>query len=372
MKKLSMVLWLVVFLFSSTAMAAERVIHLFLIGPGLVGGELIHQIHENFSSETSLEVRVIGLANSRFMRFDPNGLSLNDWKQQLILKGEAMSLELFMQRMIDLELPHSVFVDCTSSQEVADSYPAVLQAGISIVTPNKKGNSGSYLSYCTLQNLAYQNRVKFLYDSTVGAGLPFIQTLKSIHRSGDSLVKLEAILSGTLSYLFNTFNGTIPFSEVVREAQQKGFTEPDPRDDLNGLDMARKMLILAREAGLPLEMDDVVVQRFIPDDGFEAPTVAAFYQKLAECDVSLSCRAAEAAQRGEVLRFIGMLENGKAIISLRSVGKDHPFYQLSDTDNIGSIYSRVYANHPIVIKGPGAGAKVTAANVLSNIILAGS
>lgn len=202
--------------------------------------------------------------------------------------------------------------------------------------------------------------------------MPFIQTIKSISRSGDSITKLEAILSGTLSYLFNTFDGTIPFSQVVREAQQKGYTEPDPREDLNGLDMARKFLILARESGLPLEMRDIVIQRFLPDDCFEAISVSEFYQKLSSYDKHLSALAKNARQNGQVLRFIGTLENGRAVLSLKSVGVDHPFYHLSDTDNIASIHSGIYCKNPIVIKGPGAGASITAANVLSNIIQAGT
>lgn len=371
MKKFSTLIVFLVFSFFSVALATEKVIHVFLVGPGLVGGELLNQINDNFSSETSTEVRVIGLANSRFMHFDPKGITLKDWKGELSQSTEAMSIEGFVNRMIDLKLPHSVFVDCTSNQMIADTYQNILQSKISIVTPNKKANSGTFSNYCELKNLASQNHVKFLYDSNVGAGLPLIQTIKSIHRSGDSIVKLDAILSGTLSYLFNAFDGTVPFSQVVREAQEKGYTEPDPRDDLNGLDMARKFLILAREAGLSLEMNDVVVQRFLSNDCFEAESVVEFYQKLSSCDEQLSSLAKDARQKGQVLRFIGVLENGNAVLSLKAVSEDHSFYHLSDTDNIASINSRVYCKNPIVIKGPGAGASITAANVLSNIIQAG-
>lgn len=371
MKKFATLIVVLIFSFFSVASATEKVIHVFLVGPGLVGGELINQINDNFSSEAFTEVRVIGLANSRFMHFDPKGISLNNWKWELSQSTEEMSIQVFINRMIDLKLPHSVFVDCTSNQSVADTYQNILQSNISIVTPNKKANSGAFSNYCELKSLAKQNHVKFLYDSNVGAGLPIIQTIKSIKRSADSIVKLEAILSGTLSYLFNTFDGTVPFSQVVREAQQKGYTEPDPRDDLNGLDMARKFLILAREAGLSLEMNDVVVQRFLSDDCFEAESVLEFYQKLSSCDEQLTSLAKNASQNGQVLRFIGTLENGRALLSLKAVSIDHPFYHLSDTDNIASIHSSIYCKNPIVIKGPGAGASITAANVLSNIIQAG-
>lgn len=371
MKKFSMLLALFIFSITSLASASEKTIHVFLVGTGLVGGELLNQIDEGFSSDKPTEIRVIGLANSRFMHFDLKGIVLKNWREQLMQSNEPMSLEQFIKRMIELKLPRSVFIDCTSSQLVAESYQNVLQSHISIVTPNKKANSCSYANFCALQKLGNQDRVKFLYDSNVGAGLPIIQTIKSISRSGDTIVKLEAILSGTLSYLFNTFNGSIPFSQVVREAQQKGYTEPDPREDLNGLDMARKFLILAREAGLSLEMNDIVVQRFLPDDCFSADSVSEFYQKLSDCDEQLSALARQAIQNGQVLRFIGTLENGQALLSLKAVGNDHPFYSLSDTDNIASINSRIYSKNPVVIRGPGAGAQVTAASVLSNIIQAG-
>lgn len=192
-----------------------------------------------------------------------------------------------------------------------------------------------------------------------------------MRRGGDSIIKIEAILSGTLSYLFNVFDGTTPFSEVVRQAQKMGYTEPDPRDDLNGMDMGRKFLILARESGLTLEMKDVAIKRFLLESCFDATTVAEFYQKLTEYDQELSAMAIQARQEGKVLRFMGTLENGRATLSLQAIGPEHPFYQLSDTNNIVSITSRYYYKNPVVIKGPGAGASITAASVLSNVIQAG-
>lgn len=369
-KKLSIILAFFIFSCFSAAFAAEKVIHVFLVGTGRVGGELLNQINDSFSSDMPTEVRVVGLANSRWMCFDPKGIVLKNWMEQLAQSNEASSIEIFIDRMVEFNLPHSVFVDCTSNQLIADSYQNILQSNISIVTPNKKANSGSFSNYYILKKLGLKKHVKFLYDSNVGAGLPIIQTIKSINRSGDSIVKLEAILSGTLSYLFNTFNGTVPFSKVVLEAQGKGYTEPDPREDLNGLDMARKFLILARESGIPLEMDDVVVQSFLPNDCFAAVSVEEFYQKLSDCDEQLSSLARQASQNGQVLRFIGTLENGQALLSLKAVDSGHPFYYLSDTDNIASINSRFYTKNPIVIKGPGAGPKITAASVLSNIIQA--
>ncbi len=363
---------LIILIFSfSNAFAAEKIINVFLIGTGLVGKELLTQIQRGFAAKQRVEVRVVGLANSQVMQFDAKGIDLENWQKQLLQSHEPMSIDAFIRRMIELHLPHSVFVDCTSSQSVADGYQTILQSNISIATPNKKANSGSYKTYCTLQALAKENHVKFLYDCNVGARLPFIHTIQSIRQSGDSIVKLEAILSGTLSFLFNTFDGSTPFSQVLRNAQKNGYTEPDPRDDLNGMDMARKFLILAREAGLALEMKDVVVERFLPDECFEADSVAKFYDLLLQFDEKLSAFAKESSQNGKVLRFIGTLENGKVFLSLQAIGPDHPFYQLSDTNNIASITSHYYSKNPIVIKGPGAGATLTAANVLSNIIQAG-
>lgn len=369
--------WIVLFglfvsSFFASGFSSEQVIHVFLVGPGLVGGELLNQIREGFSAGRPIEVRVVGLANSRFMLIDPQGIDLENWRERLVQTDDPMVMQTFLQKMKECALPHSVFVDCTASQAVANSYAGILQSKISIVTPNKKANSSLFSSYCVLQQLAKENDAVFLYDSNVGAGLPFIQTIKGMQRAGDSIVKLEAILSGTLSYLFNTFDGTVPFSEILRQAQQKGYTEPDPRDDLNGLDMARKFLILARESGCALEMEDVSVEQFLSADCFEARSVSDFYERLRACDKQFSDLAKQAKENGKVLRFIGTLENGRAALSLQAVNKDHPFYSLSDTDNIASIRSRRYSKNPVVIRGPGAGAQVTAASVLSNIVQAGT
>jgi aspartokinase/homoserine dehydrogenase 1 len=355
----------------SIAISAEQMINMYLIGAGGVGSELLNQIHQKFTANDPIEIKVIGIANSKVMVFNLDGIPLNNWKEQLTQSSEPMILQNFIDKITGLNLPHSVFVDCTSNQQVANRYPDVLKAHISIVTPNKKANSGSLTDYYALRSLAKENHVHFLYDANVGAGLPMIYTLQSLKRCGDSVTHLEAILSGTLSYLFNTFDGSVSFSEILKEAQHKGYTEPDPRDDLNGLDMARKFLILAREAGMELEMSDIIIQRFLPDTCFEATSIAEFYECLAQYDAHLSNLATNARQNNQVLRFIGSLENGKAVLSLKAVGQDHPFYQLSDTDNIASIRSTIYCDNPVVIKGPGAGTAITAAHVLSNIIQAG-
>lgn len=370
MKRICTLLAVLTLSFSSLT-ATEKVINMFLIGPGLVGSELLRQIGESFTEDDRIEIRLVGLANTKMMAFDTEGLCPYQWKDELAESKEEMSIESFVQKMILLKLPNSVFVDCTSHPCVAEAYRGILSGGIAIVTPNKKANSASYSTYRELRRLSEKNHVKFLYDANVGAGLPFIQTIRTLNRSGDSIVKIEAVLSGTLSYLFNTFDGSVPFSKVLFDAQQKGYTEPDPRDDLNGMDMARKFLILAREAGLQLEMKDIVIQRFLPDECFDAGSVSEFYQELGKWDDEISALAKSAKLNGQVLRFIGTLEDGKAYLSLRAVGQDHPFYALSGADNIGAITSKNYSNSPIVIRGPGAGATVTAASVLGNIVQAG-
>jgi aspartokinase/homoserine dehydrogenase 1 len=334
-------------------------IHVFLVGPGGVGKELLHQIQE-----TKPEIRVVGLGNSRFMHFDPNGIDLDSW--ETLIADEPMSLDGFIERMVSLHLDNSVFVDCTSSEAVAATYATILQSHISVVTPNKKANSGPFSTYLELQNLSED--VKFLYDANVGAGLPIIHTIQTLRRAGDQVIKIEAILSGTLSYLFNTYDGSLPFSTIVRHAQRKGYTEPDPSEDLNGMDMARKFLILAREAGYALERSDIDILPFLPESCFDAPTVEEFYQRLADYDEQLSYLVKDAADKGAKYRFIGTLEDGRATLSLKAIGPDHPFYHISGTDNIAAITSRNYPKSPVVIKGPGAGATVTAAAVLANIV----
>jgi|688.fasta_scaffold17074_2 aspartokinase/homoserine dehydrogenase 1 len=338
----------------------------------MVGKELLNQIHDKFSSTKPIEVRVIGLANSQQMCFDAKGIDLKNWKTQLIHSSEKMSIQSFIEKMSALDLPHSIFVDCTASALIANSYPDILKSRISIVTPNKKANSASYSNYCKLKDLAKQSQAKFLYDTNVGAGLPLIHTVKSLRGGGDTIVKIEAILSGTLSYIFNTFDGTIPFSEFLRDAQQRGYTEPDPRDDLNGLDMARKFLILARESGFTFEMEDIAIEPFLPEECFTAASISDFYAQLSSYDSYLSNLVIQTNQRRQALRFIGTLENGKVLPSLKTIDPEHPFFNLAGTDNIASITSHIYSSNPIVIKGPGAGPSITAANVLSNIIQAGS
>jgi aspartokinase/homoserine dehydrogenase 1 len=277
-------------------------------------------------------------------------------------------MSLFVRRMKELNLPNSVFVDCTSSDSVIRYYQEILQSAISIVTPNKLANSGSYDNYLQLKQTALQAGVQFLYETNVGAGLPVIRVLQDLKDSGDKVNSVEGVLSGTLSFIFNSFSGDRKFSEVVKEAQQKGFTEPDPRDDLNGKDVARKILILAREIGLPLEPEEVSVENILPESCLQADSVEAFYRQLEEADAELEDRKRKAVSEGRRLRFIARLSEGKASVNLQAVDDGHPFYALSGSDNVISFTTARYRERPLVVKGPGAGAEVTAAGVFADII----
>ncbi|WMJ71606.1 bifunctional aspartate kinase/homoserine dehydrogenase I [Cytophagaceae bacterium ABcell3] len=346
-------------------------LNLYVAGVGLIGGTLLNQIQkqaQELVEQKSLNINIVAVSNSRKMLFNDAGIDLQNWNDQLEKDGVKADMASFVKQMQELNLPNSVFVDCTSSGEVVKHYYSVLSTSISVVTPNKLGNSGLYSDYAKLQNAEKRHGVKFLYETNVGAGLPVINTLRDLKFSGDTIVRIEGILSGTLSYIFNTFKGDVQFSDVVRQAKEKGFTEPDPRDDLNGMDVARKILILSREAGYPLEFEDVEVENILPESCRNAETVDAFLDELEKNNKVFSDKRDQAEKEGKVLRFIAKLENGKATVALESVDSSHPFYSLSGSDNMISFTTERYMERPLVIKGPGAGAEVTAAGVFAEII----
>ena len=346
-------------------------VHLFLIGTGQVGGTLIEQIaenHESLAKHHSLDLRVIGLGNSTSMTFDPNGIDLQQWKDALSARAEKMDIDLFIAHAVSLNLPNCIFIDCTASENVASRSAQILKSSISLVTPNKKANSGTYSQYLSLKATAKQANVKFFYETNVGAGLPVIGTLNDLLISGDEVIKIEAVLSGTLSYIFNNYLAPASFSEVVRKAKDLGYTEPDPRDDLGGIDVARKLLILAREIGESLELSDISVESLIPEGGMNCKDTEEFLQFLSKHDEVFEKRRDAANSAGQVLRYIGIVQNGKAQVSLRAVGPEHPFYSLSGTDNVISFSTQRYKERPLVIKGPGAGTAVTAAGVLADVV----
>ena len=348
-----------------------RTINVYMIGPGLIGSTLLQQIEEQHSyliDKQALNIKVVAIANSRTMLVDENGIDLTNWKTKLAEATEAMSFDAFVAKMKTLNLSNSVFVDNTSNKEIANYYQEILDASIGIVTPNKVANSGDFADYLVLKNTAFKRGVSFLYETNVGAGLPVISTLRDLIHSGDEILKIEGVLSGSLSYIFNTYDGSTTFKDVVLQAKENGFTEPDPRDDLNGMDVARKILILARETGLTLEPSDVNVNNILPQACIDAPTVDAFFEELAKADSVFNEMATDAKSKGNKLCFIASLAEGKVNVDLQSIASNHPLYGLAGSDNMISFTTKRYEKNPLVIKGPGAGAEVTAAGVFADII----
>lgn len=350
-------------------------VNAFIVGgTGLVGHTLIAQIHKQraiLQKEHAIDLRIIAVANREKMYFDANGIETNSAKALLEHATEQMDIATFIHKAKALNLLNSVFVDCTSSTAIAQSYPAILEANISIVTPNKKANSGPYTDYLALKAVTKRKGVHFLYETNVGAGLPIISTLSDLRRSGDKILHIEAILSGTLSYLFNEFSAEKSFSCLLRQAQAKGFTEPDPREDLNGQDVLRKLLILARECGYPLEMEDIYIEPLLPKSCFEAGSVEEFYSQLERYDEVLEQKRRTAELSGAHLRYIASWSPTTAQITLQAVPPHHPFFHLSGSDNIIALRTERYNQTPLVIKGQGAGAEVTAGEVFADIIRVG-
>ncbi len=353
----------------------KRVVNLFLVGTGLIGKELLKMIQAQYSQlsgQNLLEVNVVGIANSKKMYFDENGLELLTAVERMNVKGDDMVLHAYVERMQQMNLSNSIFVDCTSSEEVTKQYERILESNISIVTPNKKANSGPLEKYHNLKNISFKRGVRFLYETNVGAGLPVLNTLNDLLLSGDKVIRIEAVLSGTLNFIFSSYTKGKVFSKIVREAKEMGYTEPDPRDDLNGMDVARKVLILAREAGIDFELSDIEVKGLVPPDCLDAASVEEFFLKLESHDPAFEAQRKQSEAMNEKLRYMAVLENGKARVSLASVNSDHPFYSLKGSDNIILLTTERYHDRPMVIRGPGAGATVTAAGVFADIIRIGN
>lgn len=348
-----------------------KTLNVFLVGIGLIGGTLIEQVAQQSQKlvvEHALKINIVGMTNSKKMIFNEEGLELESWKEHLVANGEKSSVKGFVDKMVELNLQNSVFVDCTSSQEVVGMYEEVLSHSISISTPNKLASSGDLMLLNKLKKLAQKNDVKLWYETNVGAGLPVINTLNDLKISGDKILKIEGVLSGTLSYIFNSFVEGTNFSDVVKEAREKGFTEPDPRDDLNGLDVARKILILSREVGHELNLDDVEIENILPQSCIDAKDVDSFFIELEKSNDHFDQMRKQAAEAGKALRFIAKMENGQTSVGLHAVDQSNPFYALDGSDNMISFTTDRYLDRPLVIKGPGAGAEVTAAGVFAEII----
>jgi aspartokinase/homoserine dehydrogenase 1 len=362
-------------LHESFFLSDTSVLHLFITGVGLIGNALLQQIQNQaafLKKDQAIEIKVVGLANSRKMLFDENGINLANWKHELSESKHPMSPADFVERMKHLNLSNTIFVDNTASEEISGFYEPILDASISISTPNKIATSSEFLQYLRLKNIAKQRGVQFLYETNVGAGLPVISTLNDLIISGDQILKIEGVLSGSLSFIFNNFKAGVSFSEIVRKAGELGYTEPDPRIDLNGIDVRRKLIILARETGLPLEAKDVLIEAVLPEACQKAATIPAFFEALEKADDYFTEKAELAAAEGKVLRMVAKLENSVASIGLQSVDSTHPFYQLSGSDNMIIFTTERYKERPLVVRGPGAGAEVTAAGVFSEIIKIGN
>ncbi|MEH0158714.1 bifunctional aspartate kinase/homoserine dehydrogenase I [Limibacter armeniacum] len=350
-------------------------LNVFVLGWGLIGGTLLRQIKEQqeyLAQEQGLNIKVIGVANSQKMLLDEKGINLELSKEDILSVGVPSNTPSYIARMKQMNLANSVFVDCTPGMDGVKEYASILDASISICTPNKLCNSGTYNDYKAIQDISARRKVKFMYETNVGAGLPVISPLNDLKHSGDKVYKIEGILSGTLSYIFNSFTLGKSFTDIVKNAKEKGFTEPDPRDDLSGMDVARKILILAREAGFKLEPEDVKVENILPEACLNAASVDEFFEQLQKHEHLFEKRMTEANEEGKVLRFVAALENGEARVVLKAVDESHPFYHLSGSDNMVVFTTKRYLNEPLVIKGPGAGAEVTAAGVFAEIITIGN
>ena len=366
-------------------LAAVRSVNLFLVGTGLIGGTLLDQIaanREKLASTDMIRINLIGAANYDKMVFldaqsRDDGLDPLKVKELLTTPGKAEGAQqmkpseiagCFTDKMISFNLPNSCFCDCTASEETSALYEKILHHAIPIVTPNKKANSGSLDYYRRLTTYSRERGIPYLYECTVGAGLPIISTLRDLFLSGDKVLRIEAVLSGTLSYIFNNFDGSKTFSALVREAKAKGYTEPDPRDDLNAMDAARKVLTLARECGLSIEFSNVKIEPILPAACFKAKDIESFFTELEKTDADYEQKRAKAAAQGKQLRYIAVIEQGKAHLSFRAEEEGSPFRSLVDSDNIVVITTNRYSKLPMVIKGPGAGAQVTAGGVFADIV----
>lgn len=352
----------------------KKTLHVFALGTGNIGSTLFKQLLEQqdfLHDHNDIQMKLVGIGNSRKMLFDTAGIALDHWKNTLGSQGEPAHLDTFIQRMQQFNLPNCIFVDNTASIEPTTHYLKLFESNISVVTCNKIANSSSYEQYRLLRDTARKHGVDFYYETNVGAGLPIIRTLKDLMTSGDRIIRIEAILSGTISYIFNNFIGDASFYDVVKTAQALGYTEPDPRDDLRGTDFMRKMLILARDSGLALEASDVQLGAILPQACLNAPSVEAFYDELKKADSYFDAIKREAQEANKAIRYIGKLEDGRVTIQLELVDKDHPFYNLSGSDNIISFTTERYKERPLVVKGPGAGSEVTAGGVFADLVNAG-
>jgi len=351
----------------------HKQLNLFITGTGNVGSRLLDQLKQQYNyllENLRLQVRVIGLANSKKMVFIDEGINLNNWRD-LLQEGDDMDLKKFVSVTRSKNLRNTVFVDISANQEVALAYDALLEKSISVVACNKIACSSPFVYYKKLKNLSREYNSPFFFETNVGAGLPVIGTLNDLLRSGDKINKIEAVLSGTLNFVFNNYNGEKKFADVVRQAQDEGYTEPDPRLDLSGTDVMRKIMILARESGEKIEMEEIQNNGFMPESCMKG-SVDDFYQAMSNEEDHFKKLYQEAAAVGKKLKFVAKYQNGKASVGLQHISSNHDFFHLYGKDNIVLFYTSRYPEQPLVVKGAGAGAEVTASGVFADIIRAAS
>jgi len=345
-------------------------LNVFLMGIGLVGGNLLEQIKQQqvkLLKEKHLKIKLAGVANSKKMLFNRDGIDIANFKDTMIAEGAESSLEGFKNEIIRLNMYNSIFVDCTANDQVAGLYAELLNANVSIVTANKVAASSDYENYALLKKTAKRKGVKFLFETNVGAGLPIITTLNDLVNSGDTIMKIEAVLSGTLNFIFNTISENVPLSQTIRMAKDQGYAEPDPRIDLSGVDVARKLLILVRESGYQFEMKDIKINTFVPAKYFEG-SVDDFWKNIPEIDAEFEAKRKALTDSGRFWRFVAKFENGKAELGLQEISAGHPFSDLQGSNNLVMFTTERYQEFPMIIKGYGAGAVVTAAGVFADII----
>lgn len=350
---------------------SNQTLSIGVIGAGLIGGTLLNQLQtriEELKHQRGIDLRVRGIMSSRKMILADRHLALDRWRHELGESATSADLESFINHVNADHLPHAVLIDATASAELTAHYESWLAKGINIITPNKKSNAGPFTAYRSLRETARKHQRYFLYETNVGAGLPIIQTLRGLVETGDEIIKIEGVLSGTLSYIFNSLDGRRTFSEVVREAHSLGLTEPDPREDLSGVDVARKLIILAREMGLEVEMDAVQVESLVAED-LRSGTVDQYLDALGKHDQTIAELLNAARDKDQVVRYVGTIDrDGNLSARMRSYSKEHPFASLSGSDNIVSFQTARYNSQPMIVRGPGAGPEVTAAGVFADLL----